>query len=191
MPQSDAIKRSPAQQAALNRFLGEVERRAFRMAEIATRNPDEALDVVQDAMLVLVRNYGDRSEADWRPLFHRILQSRINDWYRRRAVRAKVLVVRQWFGGGDGDELPDPIDTAPAPRGEPGEEVDNQRSGAAIIAALKTLPRRQQQAFMLRAWEGLDVAATAHAMGCSEGSVKTHYFRATRALQRQLEVFRP
>lgn len=192
MPHSGSAERSATQQAALNRFFGEVERRAFRMAEIATRNRDEALDIVQEAMLNLVRNYGDRSEADWRPLFHRILQSRINDWHRRRAVRAKVLVVRQWIAGqSDEDQLPDPVDTAAAPRGEPGEEVDNQRSAVAIINALKTLPLRQQQAFMLRAWEGLDVAATAKAMGCSEGSVKTHYFRATRALQTQLEAFRP
>jgi len=171
---------------ALGEFLKEVERRAFRIAEIALRNPDDALDVVQEAMIQLARSYADRPSEEWRPLFHRILQNRIHDWQRRRRTRSKVIA---WWTGGtreDDDETPDPIENAPSGEAAPSTRLENDEAMAALEAALGRLPRRQQQAFVLRNLEGLDVAATAAAMRCSEGSVKTHYFRALQALREQL-----
>jgi len=170
--------------AALDRFLAGVERRALRMAEIATGSRDEALDIVQDAMLLLARRYARRGEHEWGPLFHRILQNRIRDWYRRGKVRRHWL---DWLNANDEDE-----DDALAGIADPGsrrpeDELGNTRAGHALEAALHALPRRQQQAFLLRVWEGLDVAATAAAMDCSEGSVKTHFSRAVHALREQLE----
>lgn len=168
---------------ALDRFLAGIERRALRMAEIATGNRDEALDIVQDAMLMLARRYARRAESEWGPLFHRILQNRIRDWYRRGKVRHRWL---EWLHADDEDD--DPLATHADPRARrPEDEIGNRRAGHAIEAALHALPRRQQQAFLLRAWEGLDVAATAAAMDCSEGSVKTHFSRAVHALREQLE----
>ena len=170
--------------AALDRFLASVERRALRMAEFATGSRDEALDIVQDAMLVLVRRYGRRGESDWPPLFHRILQSRILDWHRRHKVRNRWLA---WLGP-DSDDDEDPLAALPDPGARrPEDELGNTRAGAALEAALQRLPLRQQQAFLLRTWEGLDVAETAAAMGCSEGSVKTHYSRAVHTLRELLE----
>jgi len=170
--------------AALDRFLAGVERRALRMAEFATGSRDEALDIVQDAMLVLVRRYGRHGEGDWPPLFHRILQSRILDWHRRRKVRNRWLA---WLGP-DADDDEDPLAALPDPRARrPEDELGNTRAGAALEEALQRLPLRQQQAFLLRTWEGLDVAETAAAMGCSEGSVKTHYSRAVHTLRELLE----
>ena len=169
---------------ALDRFLAGIERRAFRMAHIATGNEDEALDLVQDAMLKLAEKYGARPEEEWGPLFHCILQSRIRDWYRRERVRNRL---REFFRGSqDEEEGEDPLEqvadvTAPAPD----EEVQRKRACAALEVALRALPLRQQQAFFLRIWEEQNVAQTARAMGCSESSVKTHLFRALQVLRQR------
>jgi RNA polymerase sigma-70 factor, ECF subfamily len=174
------------QTRALNRFLAAIERRAFRMAELATGSREDALDLVQDAMLGLCKTYADRDEQEWAPLFYRILQSRINDWYRRTKVRNRFRV---WLGltrPGD-DQLDDPVQTA-TDHFRPGTVERLQQEGAmlALQTALEALPMRQRQVFMLRSWEGLNVADTAYAMGCSEGSVKTHYSRAVHHLREVL-----
>jgi RNA polymerase sigma-70 factor (ECF subfamily) len=139
--------------------------------------------VVQDAMWKLAHHYGDRDAAEWAPLFHAILQRRIRDALRRGRVRRRF---RAWWGGGDEDG--DPIASIPDPcAANPAEQVAQTRASEKLEAALRELPPRQQQAFLLRAWEGLDVRETAHAMGCSPGSVKTHYARALAALRAKLE----
>ncbi|MDY6984101.1 MAG: RNA polymerase sigma factor [Pseudomonadota bacterium] len=171
------------QQRTLERFLAGVERRAYRMARIATRNSDDALDIVQDAMLKLVEKYADRSEAELGPLFHCILQSRIRDWYRRSTVRNRL---RSWLGSDD-DSEEDALQLIADPAGRTPEDILAARGGIeALEEALQSLPLRQQQAFLLRAWEGLDVKDTARAMKCAEGSVKTHYSRALAALRVKL-----
>jgi len=169
----------------LNRFLAEVERRALRIAEIGVRDRDEALDLVQDAMIKLVRNYGDRSSEEWTPLFYRILQNGVRDWHRRQAVRNRVMV---WFGRGKRDDEDfDIVASAPDPIGRsPDEELQNSEAMNSLETAVNALPTRQREAFMLRTFEGLDVAGTAVAMGCSEGSVKTHYSRAVHTLREKL-----
>jgi RNA polymerase sigma-70 factor (ECF subfamily) len=173
----------------LNRFLADVECRAYRMARIALRHDDDALDAVQDAMLQLARRYAARPPEEWRPLFYRILENRIRDLQRRRMVRGKVMALLPWRQDEDG-EARDPVAEAPDHGPGPADQVDGQQVMAALEAALASLPARQREAFMLRSLEGLDVAETAAAMGCSDGSVKTHYFRAVQALKQQLGEFR-
>ncbi len=174
----------------LNRFLAEVERRALRIAEIAVRDRDEALDLVQDAMIKLVRHYADRSDEEWTPLFYRILQNGVRDWHRRQAVRNRVMV---WFRRKpEEDNDYDAIAAAPDPIGRaPDAELSNSEAMDSLEVAVRELPARQREAFMLRTFEGLDVADTATAMGCSQGSVKTHYSRAVHALRERLEEHRP
>lgn len=170
---------------ALDRFLASIERRAFRMAVLATGQEEEAHDLVQESMLKLVERYHRRDEGEWGPLFHRILQSKIRDWYRRTKVRNRWRV---WLGRDeDESEQDDPLESiadAAAPSVE--HQLKTKRAAAALDEALRNLPLRQQQVFLLRAWEELDVAQTAAAMGCSEGSVKTHYFRAVHTLRKLL-----
>ncbi len=171
---------------ALNRYLASVQQRAFRMARFAVRDTDDALDIVQDAMMTLARRYASKPEAEWPPLFFRILHNRIRDWHRRRRVRNRVISMFR-FRNEDGEEL-DPIDTAAdGPRAEPDFLNQVTAAGARLQACIAQLPARQREALLLRAWEGLDVAQTAAAMRCSDGSVKTHYSRAVHRLREQLE----
>ena len=157
----------------------------MRIAEIAVRDRDEALDLVQDAMIKLVRNYSGRGTDEWTPLFYRILQNGVRDWHRRQAVRNRVMV---WFQKAKPDDNDyDVIAAAADPMGRsPDEELQNSEAMQDIELAVHELPSRQREAFMLRTFEGLDVAGTAVAMGCSEGSVKTHYSRAVHALRDKL-----
>ena len=177
---------------AMERFLTSVERRAFRMAQIATRSTEDALDIVQDAMLGLVTRYAAKSESEWKPLFYRILTSRIRDWQRRKAVRDRFGGWLPTPHGRRSAEGEDPFETVPDPdRPSPVDRMVLDDAVAALDSALGTLPLRQQQAFLLRAWEGLNVRETARAMGCTAGSVKTHYSRAIHALRSRLEDYRP
>jgi RNA polymerase sigma-70 factor (ECF subfamily) len=171
--------------AKLDAFLAQVERRAYRMAYLATRQRDDALDLVQDAMCALVSHYADRGEAELKPLFYRILNARIVDWSRRRKVRSLWMRV---LGTRRDEDQDDPLDAVPDPAA-PGPEraIGNARAMATLERALRDLPVRQRQAFLLRVWEGLDVGETARAMDCSEGSVKTHLSRAMHALREILE----
>jgi RNA polymerase sigma-70 factor (ECF subfamily) len=176
------------QARALDRFLASIEKRAFRMARIALRHDEDALDSVQDAMLQLARRYGRRPSEEWRPLFYRILQNRIRDCQRRRRVQARIMA---WLPGsrsqdedGGGDEYAAVPDRAPLPA----EQLAVDQAMQTLERSLAELPGRQQEAFMLRVFEGMDVAQTAAAMGCSEGSVKTHYSRAVHTLREQLGV---
>jgi len=177
---------------ALNQFLASVEKRAFRMAELATGSPDHALDIVQDAMLSLAKNYSHKSEADWGPLFHRILQSKIRDWYRRSRTRNSVFSWLHKAHDDDENDSYDPIQqAADNVSSKPDSSANNEHLLGVTQQAIRQLPLRQQQAFLLRAWEGFDVRETAKAMGCSQGSVKTHYSRAIRALKQTLEAYMP
>lgn len=166
----------------LNRFFADVERRALRIAEIAVRNREDALDLVQEAMIKLARKYANKSIEEWPPLFYRILQNGVRDYHRRQAVRNRVMV---WFGNSSNDDGDyDPIAAAPDPAGRtPDQELQSGEAMQQLEVAVAALPNRQREAFMLRTFEGLNVRDTAAAMGVSEGSVKTHYSRAVHSLR--------
>ncbi|GGY69884.1 RNA polymerase sigma factor [Cellvibrio zantedeschiae] len=169
---------------SLDDFLSQVERRAYRTAMLSTRKPADALDIVQDAMMKLVQHYRERPAAEWPLLFQRILQHRIMDWHRQQTRHKKWF----WQTASDVDhDTDDEINLVVDEREQDPAELLAQASDIqCVVNALEQLPLRQRQAFMLRAWEGFDVQETAAAMGCGEGSVKTHYFRALQTLREHL-----
>ena len=177
----------------LSEFLAAVERRAFKQARYAVRDEQAALDVVQDSMLKLSEKYGAKPLAELPMLFQRILQNTIRDYYRRHKVRATwTTQLSSMLAGKEGGEEADPLETlAPAEDSNqalgPPDHLEKSQLIVLIENELKKLPPRQREAFLLRYWEELDVAETAQAMGCSEGSVKTHCSRAAHTLASALK----
>ncbi|RZA12632.1 MAG: RNA polymerase sigma factor [Lysobacteraceae bacterium] len=173
---------APAAPLTLEQFLSGIQSRAFRFAEIGLRHREDALDAVQDAMIKML-GYRDHPPGEWNPLFWSILRNRIVDMQRRGLFRLR------WLIPGSTDKDGEPVDWADDGP-DPSRSHDGREAWTRISAALSRLPARQREAFTLRVLEELDVADTARAMGCSEGSVKTHLSRARDALQKQLEDFR-
>lgn len=186
-------KASPlATQKELSDFFAEVERRAYKQALFAVRDDHLALDIVQDAMLKLTERYTARPLAELPLLFQRILQNTIRDFYRRQKVRALWTIPVSSLFGAEAEGDADPLETLEVEDDSkfsepPAEQLERSQVLALIEKALGRLPARQRQAFLLRYWEELDVAAAAKIMGCSQGSVKTHCSRATHALAAMLK----
>jgi RNA polymerase sigma-70 factor, ECF subfamily len=173
-------------------FLAGAERRAFKHTVYAVRDDDAALDIVQDAMIKLAEKYGDRPPAELPLLFQRILQNVTHDYFRRQKVRNTWVSLFSSLGSGDDEEF-DPLETIEADEstsaGQSGEQqLERARMLALIDEEVQKLPARQREAFLMRYWEDMDVAETAAAMGCSEGSVKTHCSRATHTLAAALKA---
>ncbi|MEL6868852.1 MAG: RNA polymerase sigma factor [Pseudomonadota bacterium] len=176
-----------ANAAQLNQFLMSVEKKAFHMAYYAVSNTDDALDIVQDSMMMLARKYAQRPTTQWRPLFFRIVQNKIRDCYRRRQSHNRLFALFNRFRDDD-DEALDVAEIHAAPEAtQPEAQLLQSLDGESIKRAVAQLPLRQQQAFLLRSWEGLSVDDTATAMSCSTGSIKTHYSRAVRKLRALLQ----
>jgi len=175
----------------LSDFLASVERRAFKQCVFSVQDEEAALDIVQDAMLKLAENYSARPAPELPLIFQRILQNGIRDHFRRGRVRSTWTSLWSSLGLTGEDDEDDPLETfevadegsVPA---SPAQRLEQSQVMEAIEEAVRSLPERQRQAFLLRYWEDFDVSETAKAMGCSEGSVKTHCSRAIHALAKIL-----
>jgi len=192
LARTDNEEATLATPAELAEFLASVERRAYKQAQFAVRDPDNALDIVQDAMLKLSEKYGAKPPAELPMLFQRILQNTIRDFYRRQKVRSLWVTLFSSLSAGKDDEESDPLETLAGadskPADGPADRLEQSQVIETIEKELERLPARQRQAFLLRYWEELDVAETAVVMGCSEGSVKTHCSRAAHALAAALRA---
>ncbi len=183
-----------ATEQELSNFLKSVEKRAFKRSVYHVRNEEAALDIVQDSMMKLAEHYGDKPVNELPMLFQRILSNCTLDWFRRQKTHNALFSHMSDFEGPDneGGDF-DLLEAWTGPDG--GERVqsaeDLARRGQTlrdIEIEIQNLPARQREAFLMRYWEEMDVAETAAAMGCSEGSVKTHCFRAVQALSKALKA---
>lgn len=188
-PESLSTLKSTAEQR-LKTFMHEVTGRALVMMESATQGQHGiAMDLVQEAFISLHKSYADKSTDEWYPLFYTILNNKLQDWRRKEARRAQPFSFFRKVSLDDDDvEQNDLVDEHAL---NPAEFLDQAMTAEEIQEAIAKLPVRQQQAFMLRAWEGFDTQTTAQIMNCSEGSVKTHYHRAIQALRQTLAHMNP
>lgn len=183
-----------ATEKELSDFLESIDRRAFKQALYAVRKDESALDIVQDAMIKLAQKYGHKPPAELPLLFQRILQNTIHDYFRREKVRGTwISLFSGMLGRSENEENADLLDIFEIEDGSGASESSEDKLGrsqilSAIDEEVQKLPVRQREAFLLRYWQDMDVAETAAAMGCSEGSVKTHCSRATHALAQALRA---
>jgi RNA polymerase sigma-70 factor, ECF subfamily len=177
----------------LSGFLMEVEKRAYKQTLFATREEQAALDIVQDSMLKLAEKYAHKPAEELPMLFQRILQNTTRDFFRRQKVRNTwTTLISAWSSKEDSEDQ-DPLETLEIEQNSsiassPADQLEQSQVVALIEEAIESLPARQREAFLLRYWEELDVNETAVAMGCSEGSVKTHCSRAVHALAEKLKA---
>jgi RNA polymerase sigma-70 factor, ECF subfamily len=178
----------------LSDFLSSVEQRAFKQAVYAVRDDDAALDIVQDAMIKLAEKYGDRPATELPLVFTRILQNRIHDWFRRQKVRNAWVTLFSSMGkkSEENDDI-DPLESLSAPEDseihqDGAQKLEQSQLLQALESEIAKLPVRQREAFLMRYWDELSITETAKAMGCSEGSVKTHCSRATQTLAKALKL---
>jgi RNA polymerase sigma-70 factor, ECF subfamily len=182
-----------ATERELSDFLKSVEKRAFKRSIYHVRDEEAALDIVQDSMMKLAEHYGDKPPAELPMLFQRILSNCTLDWFRRQKTRNALFSNMSDFesSSDDGDfDLLETYSLADGSQQVESAEDSTRRSQILqqIEAAIQELPARQREAFLMRYWEDMDVAETAAAMGCSEGSVKTHCSRAVQALSKALKA---
>ncbi len=182
-----------ASEKELNDFLQSVESRAFKRTVYAVRDEEAALDIVQDAMIRLSQSYADRPTSEWPMLFQRILSNATLDWFRRQKVRNAVMqnfsdLEARYDDEDAGDILETLLPSDKIGTESASESVSRAQILLAIEGELSKLPARQREAFLLRYWEELDVSETAAAMGCSDGSVKTHCSRAVHTLAKALKA---
>ena len=187
--ESSTAQTSTAEQR-LRFFMQDVTGRALVMMESATQGHNGiAMDLVQEAFISLHKSYADKSTEEWYPLFYTILNNKLQDWRRKEARRASPFsLFRKIDLDSDDEEVMDIVDESTP---NPLQFLDQAVAVEEIQEAIASLPVRQQQAFMLRAWEGFDTQTTAQIMDCSEGSVKTHYHRAIQGLRNTLAHLNP
>lgn len=145
-----------------------------RMAVLLVDSTPAAEDVVHDAFLALHRKHDALRDPDAALGYLRrsVLNGARDALRRRRTVRAHLRVVEPDHG-------------APADEGALLAEEH-----ASVLAAVRQLPRRDQEVLLLRYWAELSEADIATTLGISRGTVKSTASRALDKLQKALEAQR-
>lgn len=157
------------------------KQRAYTLAYRWLENREDALDICQEAFL---RMY--RALERWRPrssiftwLYRVIINLSID--LRRKRLREKAVPLEQ-----EGGEFGQGVLPIASSEISPSRAADLKHLGRSIYEAAMLLPKRQQKAFVLRFYEGLQIREIALVMRCSEGAVKASLFQAVRKMRKML-----
>jgi RNA polymerase sigma-70 factor (ECF subfamily) len=146
-------------------------RQLYRLAQITSRNPEDAADALQDAMLKAHRSAPTfRHDSAVRSWLYRIVVNACLDRLRRNKTHPTTALEDDACHIGD-----------PAPR------VDTT---IVIERALMRLPVEQRAAVVAVDMQGYSVAETARMLGIAEGTVKSRCSRGRAKLAETLAYLR-
>ncbi len=169
---------------AFNSIVERHQHKVYAIAYRMTRSREDSLDITQEVFLRAHRSIGQ-----WRPLrkfrhwLYRIATNMTIDVLRKRQRRAGVIVDGEDFSMDRGIAAPS------SGRGPVGRITLEERGGQ-IGKAIERLPERQRAVIVLRYYEDMSIKEIAAVVGCTEGTVKTHLFRATGKLRDLLSYMR-
>ena len=175
----------PAAEELIRRY----RQKAFAIAcSLCDGNRDAALDYTQDAFVKVLGNIGSfQGKSSFYTWFYRILVNTCLDGRRKRNRWERLFPGRR--SRSPGENGPEPaIDDFPAADeiGDPLAAACGSALARDLGKALEALPEKQRTVFQLKVFHGLALAEIARMMGSAQGTVKTHLFRATRALRESL-----
>ena len=147
----------------------------LRLAVVMLGNREAAEDAVQEAFVSLHRNWRSMRDPQAAEAYLRsAVLNRSRSWVRRqatqRAARPLTLVREHQESAEDTTVARDQV--------------------GSLVAAMRTLARRQRDVLACRFVLDLSIAETAQLLGISSGSVKAHAHRGLQALQQRIEVTR-
>jgi len=176
-------------QAAFRELFDHYHRRAYAVALGVVKNPEDALDVVQDAFVKVhkhIHNFqGSSSFYTW---LYRIVMNLSIDHVRRNK-RVKSLdyddgVARDEESvAGDGTILPGILD------GNPGKTALRRELAGAIQDALDTLPEYHRAVILLREVEGLSYEEMSKILEVPKGTIMSRLFHARKKMQGALSEY--
>ncbi len=168
--------------SAFERLAGSYRDRIYRWALVRTGDEDDAEDATQEALVRLHRGIG---KFDGRSRFetwlYSVVRSATADVQRRKA---RSLRLRERFAAlGAPDAAADPSPVV--------EGLEARRIGGLVKEFLEALPARQREAMDLVDLQGVGQAEAAARLGVSPATLRTHLFRARRAMRARLLAVEP
>lgn len=165
---------------AFNRLLQKETQSLLRLARQLLYDPEEARDLVQDALLRAYLSLdGFRWECSLKTWVTRILINLGLKRLRRRKLSAKVA---SWFKAAG--QTRNVVGTwGPRPAATPEQEASLKEQAGQLQKALEKLSPRQRTVLLLRYMEGMSVQEIADTMQLGPGTVKTHLVRAVRQVR--------
>ena len=167
--------------AAFDTLFTRYQKRTYRLVQRFISNREDALDLTQDAFIRAYQGLGDfKSQCQFYSWLYRITVNLCIDFLRKKS-RSEVLL----YDSDESGELP--MANIPDPRAEsPAKAVENKELRTHIRKAVRRLPPKQRQIFILRHWDGLSLKDIAAVVGRSDGTVKAHLLHAHRNLRKHL-----